>query len=107
MDTFNDGVLPYGTVVLEINGVSYETNDFDWNEPLGTTIERKNHIAIPTGAVYIAGFQEGTASPEQFETFEHTPRSTAYTFVITSVGTPMSQEAEKVVAITFRRVYNP
>lgn len=114
---FNDGVLPYGTVVLVINGVNYETNDFDWNETLSASIKRKNHLAVPSGAVYIEGDQEGTATlqletastaiPAQFSTFQHTPRSTAYTFVILTVGTPMSQEAEKVVAITFVRVRNP
>lgn len=116
-DYYNDGNLPYGSVILTINGVNYETDDFDYNEPLSATLERTSSVNLPNGAVYIAGFREGTATlqlataataiPAQFSTFSTAIRGVSTLFVITTVGTPRAKDALHTVAITFRKVVNP
>lgn len=108
-DFYNDGSLPYGSVVLTINSVTYVAENITTTIPLGTTIERRDEIGEPSGQVLVKGFETGsatlqlatgsTATPAQFETFTHNSK----TYIITEVSEPMQQDGENKVNISFRK----
>jgi hypothetical protein len=115
-DQYNDGGIPYGSQVLSINSVSYVAETIEFNQPT-STIERRNQLNVPSGAVYTDDFESGTAllqlantnslPPVKFDTFIVLASvNNNVNCVITEVGLPQARDQEKKVNISFRKLQN-
>jgi len=108
---YNDGSIPYGSVVLTINAVTYIAENFSIDRPTAQ-IDRRNELNEPTGSVGIAEFVTGsatlqmaasaTATPPLGNTFAHESE----TFYITQVGQVLAQGDAKKFTISFRKKIN-
>ena len=58
---FNDGAIPYASVVLNINSVNYVAENVTITRPL-KSIKRMNELGEPSGSVGVADFVEGSAT---------------------------------------------
>src|SRR5262245_21938142 len=115
MPLSNDGTIPYGTRVLTINSVTYVAEQIEVRRPT-FTIERRNQLNQPSGQVIDDDFVTGTATlqlatgstaiPTNGQTFATTFAAAEETFIISEVGQPEEQGAEKKVTISFRKKYN-
>lgn len=113
----NDGTVPYGSVVLTINAVTYVAESFNVTRPT-TKIERLNELNEPNGKVTIANFVTGTAVlqlattstviPAAGQEFSLTLDSAigSETFYVTDREQPLSQGEAKKCSITFDKKYN-
>lgn len=59
--TYNDGSIPYGSVVLNVNSVNYVAENVTITRPI-KQIKRMNEAGEPTGSVGVADFVEGSAT---------------------------------------------
>ncbi len=115
MPLSNDGSVPYGSRVLTINTVTYVAEQIEVRRPT-FVIERRNQLNQPSGQVIDDDFVAGTATlqlatgataiPANGMTFSTTFEAAAETFIISEVGQPEEQGAEKKVTISFRKKYN-
>lgn len=117
MATYNDGNVPYGSVVVTIGGTPYVAESVTTTEP-STIIERMDEDGDPSGQVIIPGFVNGSAvlqlattstlCPTVGATFTLTrPGTPASTIgcVISEVGEALAQNDAKKVNINFRKRY--
>src|SRR6266705_2040293 len=98
---FNDGNIPFGSVVVTINSVDYVAEEIDFDEK-STAIYRRDEINVPNGGVYIQDLVKGkmtlqlasndTAIPENQSTTSIPFRGTPKSFVITNVTQPLKQD---------------
>ncbi len=112
---YNDGSLPYGAQLLNINGVVYVAEQVDFSRPT-KKIKRYNQVGEPSGQVFISDFDSGSATLQiQNSTVQLPPRGfttnvvfqgTNTNCVVSDVGTPQSQDDTYKVRIGFDKVYN-
>lgn len=98
---YNDGNIPYGSVVSTIAGTSYVLEEVDFDDPV-TSIVRKNEINIPNGAVYIPDLVKFTATAQLASALTPIPtvcqvitlsyRGVSTDFIVTKVGQPRKQD---------------
>lgn len=111
---YNDGALPYGSRVLTIDSITYIAENFEFTRPT-QSIQRRNQLNEPSGAVYVDDFATGnailqlaaatTAIPTTGQTFTTTVGSGSETFVLTEVGQPEAQGEAKKVNVNFALTY--
>lgn len=111
----NDGAIPYGSIVITINSVTYIADSFSISRP-SKTIERTSEVDLPTGQISYDGFVTGsatlqlasdsTAIPAMYQTFTSSVSGSSETFYIDSVTQPLEKGGEKKINITFRKQYN-
>lgn len=111
----NDGAIPYGSIVLTINSITYVADSFSISRP-SKTIERTNETDLPSGQVSYDGFVTGsatlqlasgsTAIPAMYDTFTTSVSGTSETFYIDSVTQPLEKAGERKVNINFRKTYS-
>ena len=123
---YNDGIIPYGSRILALsssagspyNGAGakrYIAENFETTRPV-IQVKRSNEIGEPSAAVYINDWVSGTATlqllnsgsayPIRGDQFATPTDGTLEKFVITQVGTPESNTAEKKVSIQFNMIMN-
>jgi hypothetical protein len=108
---YNDGSVPYGSVTLSINSITYIADNIADNEP-GKVIERTNHIDEPSGWVGVPGFIVGSATL-QLATSSTTAPTRGVTFAyggsswaVTDVDKPKEKACDWKVNINFRKIIN-
>ena len=111
----NDGTVPYGSRVLNINSRNYVATDIELTRTV-EVIERFNEVGEPSGQVLIPRWVTGTATlqlsgsvpilPAQGGTFSASFSGSSENFMVSELTQPESQLADKVVRITFRKTYN-
>ena len=115
---FNDGSVPYGSMVATVNGVGYIAESMTFTQPT-TFIERRNELNEPSGGVTIEDFTTGsgvwqlattgTTVPTMgtASTFPYTPQGgSAGVYYLTEVGLPLAQGETKKVNVSFRKKVN-
>lgn len=114
MPNFNDGSLPYGSQVWNINGTSFVAENITWNSP-STTVEQFDEDGEPSKQVSIDDFESGTASlqvptagsyPAKYATFTANVRGANVNCYVSEVGDEQGQRDATMTPISFRRVYN-
>jgi hypothetical protein len=113
-DIFNDGGVPHGSRVLNINGVNFVADNL--TVTYGTKeILRTNATDEPSGSVAIPDFTRGTAQVQlsssnayvtEGENFTTNIRGSNVTFLVQSVEVPETKGEEKKQSISFIKKYN-
>jgi hypothetical protein len=108
-DIVNDGGVVGFSRLLTINGVTYSSDDFKLDTPVGTSFTRTDEKSRPTGKVDVKGVTtgsatlqlatEGTALPEFGMTFIEDEG----TMKVLTVGRAETKSGETKVAITFEK----
>ena len=113
----NDGSIPYGSVVLTINSVTYVAESISLDLPTNV-LERKNEVGEPSGQVLVNGFNTGSASLQLASTSTAHPANgmtftadlqkagTNQTYIVSQVSPKLGAEAIKMVDINFRQKIN-
>ena len=115
MGTYIDNGVPYGAQAVTIGSASVILESVDVKEP-STAIERFDQLGAPSGAVYISGFDNGTAVAQLAATTT-TPMTVGVTFtlvrnngttsgwVVTESGESQAQFGARKQSISIRRRY--
>ena len=115
MGTYIDNGVPYGAQVVTIGSGTVILESVDVKEPT-TAIERFDQLGAPSGAVYIPGFDNGTAVAQLAATTT-TPMTVGVTFtlvrnngttsgwVVTESGESQAQFGARKQSISIRRRY--
>jgi hypothetical protein len=114
--TFNDGNIPFGSVVVTINATEYVAEDIDFEEK-STAIYRRNEINVPNGGVYIQDLVKGkmtlqlasndTPIPEGQSQVTIPFRGTPKLFVITNISQPLKQDQIHKIKMEITEILNP
>lgn len=113
---FNDGNIPFGSQVVQINGVDYVAEEIEFTEK-STAIYRRDEVNVPNGGVYIQDLVTGkmtlqlasntTPVPEGQSIVTMTFRGTPRTWVITNVSQPQKQDEIHKMKMEITEVLNP
>ena len=115
MSVYIDNNVPYGAQVVTIGSGTCILENVDVKEPT-TAIERFDQLGAPSGAVYIPGFDNGSATA-QLATTVTTPMTVGVTFtlvrnngttsgwVVTESGETQAQFGARKQSISIRRRY--
>src|SRR6266540_2244455 len=112
MPLSNDGSIPYGSLVLTINNVTYVAEQIEVRRPT-FIIERRNQLNQRSGQVIDDDFVTGTATlqlatgataiPTNGMTFSTTFEAAAETFIVSEVGQPEEQAGKRKPAFLSAR----
>src|SRR5215467_15217090 len=113
---YNDNSVPFGSRSEIIGGIGYILEDINLTSPT-KTIERPNQIGEPNGFVLVQQLPTGSAvvqiptsssnQPHVGDTFTDTFfGSTAETWVVSQVGTPISYGSYRKVNISLVMAHN-
>lgn len=121
MANYNDGIIPFGSRILQMSsslGVGYGAyiaENFETTQPAGVAT-RNDEVGNPKAAYYWTDWKTGTATlqlpttgsqyPQIFDTFSTTISGSSEKFVINQVGTPESNTTDKKISVQFRKVIN-
>lgn len=115
MPAYNDVNIPVGAQILTIASVTFVAENISFTQP-STVLERRDEDGDPSGQVFIAGFDNGTATL-QLATTSTVPPAIGATFtltrnggatigcVISEVGEPQDQMDIRKINVSFRRRY--
>ncbi len=113
---YNDGNVPFGSVVVVIAGTSYPAEDVEPEEK-SSSILRRNEVNVPNGAVHIKDLIKAkmtlqlpsitTPIPQLLDVVSFTFRGSPKTFVITDVGQPLKQDQIHKLKLELTEVLNP
>ena len=115
-DTYVDNGLPFGSILVTINGHDYEFENFTPKYPT-RKIEREDHIGVPNGFALIKGFTTATATVQLDteattrltvgDTFTHDYGRGDQTWVIGEVDDPLPQKDYWKMNVTIHLSPNP
>ena|SRR5579864_1785555 len=97
---YNDGNIPYGSVKITVGGTLMVAEEVDFEDTVHT-VDRRNEVGIPNGAVYIPQKVTGklvlqlpssaTAVPNVGDIGSFTYRGVPKNFIFTRIGQPLRQ----------------
>ncbi len=112
----NDGDIPFGSQVLDINGTDYVAEELDFEEK-STSILRRNEINVPSGAVHIQDIIKGkmtlqlesnaTPIPENQSQTTLDFRGSPKVFIITNISQPQKQDEIHKLKVEITEALNP
>lgn len=114
-DFYNDGNIPFGSVVVTLSGTPYVAEDIDFDEP-STSIIRRSEINVPNGAVHIKDIIKApmtlqlasnvTPIPARFAVVSVSFRGASKDFVVTRVGQPYKQDDIRKIKVEITEKLN-
>jgi hypothetical protein len=115
---FNDGNIPFGSVLVQISGFSgdWVAEEIEFEEK-STAIYRRNEINVPNGGVYIQDLIKGKMTLQLRTANEPIPegqsavtmdfRGSQKQFVITNVSRPLKQDQIHKMKMEITEILNP
>ncbi len=115
---FNDGNIPFGSVLVQISGFSgdWVAEEIDFEEK-STAIYRRNEINVPNGGVYIQDLIKGKMTLQLRTAGEAIPegqtqvtmnfRGSPKQFVITNLSQPFKQDQIHKLKMEITEILNP
>jgi len=116
--TFNDGNIPFGSILVQISGFTgdWVAEDIDFEEK-STTIIRRNEVNVPNGAVHIQDLIKGKMTLQLREVGEAIPegqtrvtmnfRGSPKDWVITNLSQPFKQDQIHKLKMEITEILNP
>jgi hypothetical protein len=115
-EVFNDGNIPFGAQIVDINSTAYEAEEIDFEEK-SSAFYRRDHRNVPNGGVYITDLVKGkmtlqlesldTPIPENQSLVTMEFRGTPKQFVITNISQPQKQNDIRKMKMEITEVLNP
>jgi hypothetical protein len=114
-DYYNDGNIPFGSIVVTIGGVTGVAEDLEVEQP-STSIVRRNEINVPNGAVHIKDLIKvtmtlqlasvSTAVPTRFSIATFSLGGVSKSYILTKVGQPVKQDDIRKVKLELTEKLN-